>query len=373
MTIVTTIRTGVSLDVDTAAIEWNTRVIASRVRTPMLAVVKADGYGHGLVTMASAAVDGGAVALGVTGLDDAARLRAAGITTPVLSWMNPDGIDADTAVAFDTALAVASVEQLRASARTSVASTRGPVSVHLQLDTGMARDGAPEETWTALALTAARLEARGVIRVDGVMSHLAHADEPGHPATTAALAAFDRGLALIRAAGLRPRHVHLAATSAALTDPRTRGSLVRIGAGLVGVDLSGSTTLRPAMRLRARIIETREVRAGSSSGYGGTWTADEDTVLGLVPLGYGDGIPRVESGSAHVTIHGEHRRVVGVVSMNALVVDLGRSGAGVGDAVVVLGDPALGEPTAIDWARWAGTIPQDVLTSIGRSGRRTTI
>jgi alanine racemase len=365
----TATRSGVSLDIDDSAIEWNTRMVAARVPVPLLAVVKGDGYGHGAPTVARAALAGGASSLGVTSLAEAARLRAAGITAPILSWMNPDGINAGDAVELGVALAVNSREQLRAAA-----SARRGVSVHLQLDTGMSRDGAPESAWAALAAEAAELAGRGDIRVGGVMSHLGFADHPSHPNTALALRRFARGVALIRSTGLRPRHIHLAATSAALSDASTHGSLVRIGAGLVGVDLSRTLILRPAMRLAAHLIEVRGVRAGAHAGYGSTWTAARNTRLGLVPLGYGDGLPRVPSGTASVTVNGRRRPIVGAVSMNSFIVDLGEDATGsVGDAVCLLGDPTRGEPTAADWAAWAGTIPQDILTAIGRSGRRVSL
>jgi alanine racemase len=367
---VVTRREGVLLEIDETVIEANTRLIAAHVPVPVLGVVKSDGYGHGAVTVARAALAGGATSIGVTGLDDAARLRAAGITAPILSWMNPDGIDGETAAELHTALAVNSVEQLEAAGH-----SKSGVAVHLQLDTGMARDGAAESTWGAVVAKAAELDRRGDIHLIGVMSHLGFAETPGHPRTALALAAFARGLDLVRAAGMYPRYRHIAATSAALSDPSTRGNLVRIGAGLVGVDLSATLALHPAMRLRARLVEVREVRAGAQVGYGGSWTAERATRIGLIPVGYGDGLPRVPSGLASVTINGRRRRVVGAVSMNALLVDLGSAGGSdgqVGDLATILGDPAHGEPAAHDWARWAGTIPQDILTAIGRSGRRRT-
>ncbi|WP_348789968.1 alanine racemase [Leifsonia sp. NPDC080035] len=364
MSVRTASRHRTTLTVDPAAITANAALFAERVPVPMLAVVKSDGYGHGAVTVARAALAAGAASLGVVGLDAAAELRAAGLTAPILSWMNPDGLDGARAVELGAALAVCSVDQLREAARPGAG-----VAVHLQLDTGLARDGAPREEWQALADEAAALEARGAVRVEGVMSHLASADVPGHPATRAAVVRFRRGVEVVEAAGCRPRWLHLAATSAALNDPATHGTLVRIGAGLVGAELSGRTRLRPAMRLRTTLIEARDAAAGTAVGYGGTWVAEAPTRLGLLPLGYADGLPRIHAGEAFVTVNGTRRRVVGVVSMNATVVDLGDTGAAVGDDVVVLGDDLLGEPTATDWARWAGTVPQDVLTAVGTAGR----
>jgi alanine racemase len=182
---------------------------------------------------------------------------------------------------------------------------------------------------------------------------------------------FAWGVEQARAAGLRPSVRHLAATAATLTDPRAHHTMCRVGAGLVGIDPSRTTRLRGALTLTAPLVEVRRVRAGTPVGYGHTWTAPAPTVLGLLPLGYADGVPRSASGRAEVLVRGRRRPLVGRVSMDMAVVDLGWTGAAVGDLVTVFGPGDHGEPTVAEWADWADTIEHEVVTGLGARVRRT--
>jgi len=159
--------------------------------------------------------------------------------------------------------------------------------------------------------------------------------------------------------------VHLAATSGALTDPATHFDLVRVGAGLVGIDPSGSTRLHPALTLTAPLVSVRRALAGTPVGYGHTWTAPSATELGLLPLGYADGLPRAASGRAEVLVRGRRRPLVGRISMDMAVVDLGPDGAEAGDLVTVLGPGRDGEPTVAEWASWSNTIEHEIVTGLG--------
>ena len=357
--------TGAVLTIDPAAVAANTRTLLSRASAPLMAVVKADGFGHGAVTVARTALANGASSLGVCSYEEALALRAAGLTAPVLSWLNPVDADHAAAVAADVDLAIASPVHLAAVLRTAPGAR-----VHLHLDTGMARDGVEPGAWPALCRTARRAERAGLLSVVGVMGHLACADEPEHPANAAGRTRFAWGLEVARAAGLRPVHRHLAATSAVLTDPRSHHSLVRVGAGLVGIDPSGTTALRPAMTLTAPVVQVRRVRAGTPVGYGHTWTAPRATTLGLLPVGYADGLPRAASGQASVLVRGRRRPLVGRVSMDQVVVDLGDEPVLPGETATVLGPGDAGEPTPTEWAAWAGTLPHEVVTGIGPRVRR---
>jgi alanine racemase len=176
---------------------------------------------------------------------------------------------------------------------------------------------------------------------------------------------------MARAAGLRPVDRHLAATSATLTDPLSHHTMSRVGAGLVGIDPSRTTTLRPALTLTAPLVGVRRVRAGTPVGYGHTWTAPEPTTLGLVPLGYADGLPRAASGRAEVLVRGRRRRLVGRISMDMAVVDLGHEGGETGDLVTVFGPGDHGEPTVAEWAAWADTIEHEIVTGLGTRLART--
>lgn len=352
-----------SLSVDLAAVADNARRFVALARGEVMAVVKADGFGHGLGDVARTAVAAGATWIGVTSLAEAVAVRESGVDVPVLSWLNPVDVDVHQAVRYGIDLSVPSLEHLAAVERA------GPVRVHLQLDTGMARDGAAPEEWLALMSAARRAELAGKVSVVGVMGHLPCADTLG--ANESGKRALLRGVEMARQAGLRPSVRHLAATSAALTDPGTHLDVVRIGAGLVGIDPSGTTRLRSALRFTAPVVQVRRVAAGTGVGYGHAHVTDRATTLALLPVGYADGLPRAASEAAEVWLAGRRRRVVGVISMDQVVVDVGDDAVAPGDEAVVFGPGEQGEPTVADWARWAGTIPHEVVTGIGPRVRRS--
>jgi len=355
---------GARLSVDLEAIAANVRLLAAR--TPrLMAVVKADGFGHGAAALASTAVANGAASLGVTSIDEALALRAAGLTAPILSWLNPVDADFESAVRAGVELAVPSLETLA-----SVAAVSG-ARVHLHLDCGLARDGVPPALWAQLCLAARRAERQGRLRVVGVMGHLARADRPGDPSNALGRTRFAWGVEVARTAGLRPAQRHLAATAAALTDPLAHHTMCRVGAGLVGIDPSGTTRLRPAMTLTAPAVSVRGVRAGTGVGYGHTHVTDRATQLALLPLGYADGLPHSASNLAEVWIRGRRCRVVGRISMDQTVVDLGPEPVLPGETATVFGPGDAGEPTAADWARWSGTIEHEIVTGIGARVHRS--
>lgn len=359
--------TGPRLVVDPAAIAANTRLLAGRATGDLMAVVKADGFGHGAVAVARTALANGATGLGVTSIAEALELREAGLRAPVLSWLNPVDADVAAAVAADVDLAVPSAAHLEAIVREAPGAR-----VHLHLDTGLARDGAEPTAWARLCRTARRAEQAGRLTVVGVMGHLGCADEPGHPANATGRTRFAWGVETARAAGLRPASRHLAATAATLTDPLSHHTTVRVGAGLVGIDPSGSTTLTWAMTLTAPVVSVRRVRAGTPVGYGHTWTAPRATSLALLPLGYADGLPRVASGRAEVLLRGRRRPVVGRISMDQVVVDVGDDPVQPGETATLLGPGTAGEPTPADWAAWSDTLAHEVVTGVGPRVARST-
>ncbi len=355
---------GPRLDVDLDAIGANTRLFASRTPGALMAVVKADGFGHGAVAVARTALVHGASWLGVTSIAEALALRAADVRAPVLSWLNPVDADVAAAVGADVDLAMPSLAHLEAVTRAALGPGRA-ARVHLHLDTGMARDGAAPEDWPALCRAARRAERSGLLRVVGVMGHLGCADVPDDPANATGRAAFAWGLDVARSAGLRPPLRHLAATAATLTDPASLHTMSRVGAGLVGIDPSASTRLSPALTLTAPVVATRRVASGTSVGYGHTWCADRPTTLAQLPLGYADGLPRSTGGRAQVWLAGRRRPVVGRVSMDQVVVDLGDDAVLPGTVATVFGPGQHGEPTVAEWAAWADTIEHEIVTGIG--------
>ncbi|KAA1428003.1 alanine racemase [Nocardioides antri] len=355
---------GATLQVDLSAVAANVRLFADRSGGALMAVVKADGFGHGATRVARTALRNGASWLGVTSVEEAVALRLDGIDAPTLSWLNPADRDFGVAIIHGIDLAAPGDEHLTAIVAAARRASR-TARVHLHLDVGMARDGAAPADWARLCRSARRAERAGAIRVVGVMGHLARADEPGHPANKAGRNRFAWGVAVARRQGLRPPLRHLAATAATLTDPLSRHTLCRVGAGLVGIDPTGRTRLQRAMTLTAPVVSVRDVAPGTPVGYGHTWAASRATRLALLPLGYADGVPRSASGRAEVWLRGRRCPVVGVVSMDQVVVDVGPVPVAVGDVATVFGPGDDGEPTITDWARWSGTIEHEIVTGIG--------
>ena len=350
------------------AIGRNIALARARTRSRIMAVVKADGYGHGAITVARAAVTAGAAWLGTTDIAEASRLRAAGLTVPILTWLNPSGVDAEAAATGRIDIAVGSVDELEALLeQTSSTALR----VHLHMDTGMAREGCPVHEWDALIAGARQGERRGKVRVVGLMGHLPLADQADPEANAPAVSRMRQAGRAVTAAGLDVPLTHLAATAGTLTDPATHFDMVRFGAGLVGIDPSETTELHGASRLTAPVVHSATVKAGTPVGYGGTYVTDTSTNLSVVPLGYADGIPREISPDASVEIHGRRHPVVGRVSMDQIVIDTGADYVARGTTATVFGPREGVTPTIRDWARWAGTIPHTIVTGIGPRVKRT--
>src|SRR3954470_11450708 len=345
------------------------RRIAAGAR--LMAVVKADGYGHGMVPVARAALAGGADELGVALLREALDLRAAGIEAPVLAWLTVPGDRYADAVTADVEIGVSApstLEEVAAAARAVGRAAR----VQLKADTGLSRNGCPPELWPDLVAETGRLAAEGSVQLTGVFSHFACADEPEHPSVRAQREAFDAAVAVVERAGLPVPLRHMANSAATVLDRRARYDLVRPGISVYGFSpapgrvSAAELGLRPAMTLLARIAMVKRVPAGSGVSYGHTYTTPAETTLALVPVGYGDGLPRQASGTGPVQLRGRRHTVAGRVCMDQVVLDIGPDGeAAIGDVAVVFGDGADGGPTATDWADAAGTIDYEIVTRIG--------
>ncbi|MEO6825730.1 MAG: alanine racemase [Microbacteriaceae bacterium] len=360
--------------VNLAAITANVRSLRRTVGTAhTMAVVKADGYGHGAVQVALAALAGGADWIGVADLGEALRLREAGIDAPLLAWLHGLGTDFAPAIAAGIDIGVSSTRHLAGIAdgiraiRSKSAEPAEPAFVQLKLETGLNRNGASEPDWAGLFATARRLELEQLIRVRGVFSHLSNAS----PADDArAITVFERGVAAARAAGLSPELIHLASTAAAIRIPRARFDMVRLGIGIYGLSPFGDQSsadlgLTPALTLRARVAAVRHAVAGSGVSYDYAYRTAKDTTLVLVPLGYADGVPRQASNRGPVSINGKRYTVAGRIAMDQFVVDVGAAPVAVGDEVVLFGDPTEGVPSADDWARAAGTINYEIVARLG--------
>ena len=357
--------------VDLGAVRENVAALKARTTADVLAVVKADAYGHGLLPCARAAVAGGATWLGTALLDEALALRAAGITGPrVLSWLLGPGERLADGVAADIDLSVNAtwaLDEVVAAARAAGRTAR----VHLKVDTGLSRGGAALADWPDLVDAARKAEADGSVSVVGVWSHFAYADAPGHPTIARQAEEFRRAVAHGESAGLRPEVRHLANSAATLTAPDQHFDLVRPGIAVYGLspvpDVGGPADfgLRPAMTLTAGLVLVKRVPAGSGVSYGHVYTTDRETTLGLVPLGYADGVPRAAGNVGPLLAAGRRRTIAGRVCMDQFVLDLGDDPAGVGDQVVLFGDGTDGSPTAQDWADATGTISYEIVTRVG--------
>lgn len=351
--------------IDTGAIADNVRHFRRLSGTDLIAVLKANAYGHGAAPAAVAALSGGASRLGVADLTEALDLRRQGITAPLIAWLHEPGQRFDVAAANQIELGISSFDQLEAAG--AAATAEGPVGVHLKVDTGLSRNGVAPADWGRVFAEAARLERIGRLRVIGLFSHLANTSaDDDH----AALARFDEATAAAASAGVRPEIRHLAATAAAIDRPAARLDAVRVGVGIYGLSpfddrSSADLGLRPAMTLRASVAAVRRVPAESGVSYNYDYRTARETTLALIPLGYADGVPRQASGRGPVVINGRRFTVCGRVAMDQFVVDVGDTPVSVGDEAVLFGDPTLGAPAATDWADAAGTINYDIVTRVG--------
>ncbi|CAO5231646.1 Alanine racemase [Frankia sp. AgKG'84/4] len=335
-----------------------------------MAVVKADGYGHGMIPCARAALDGGATWLGTAFLDEALALRAAGITVPLLCWLAAPGerygaaIDAGIDV---SASAPWALREIAAAAR----ATGRPARVHLKVDTGLGRAGSTPADWPALCDAAAVLRAEGLIETFGVWSHLAFADSPGHPTVAGQIGAFRDAVEVAEKAGLAPTVRHLANSAATLVSPDAHFDLVRPGISVYGLSPSPAVGpaarfgLRPAMTLVSHAALVKRVPAGAGVSYSHRYTTVRETTLALVPLGYADGVPRAATNVGEVLLGGRRRRIAGTVCMDQFVLDVGDDPVAAGDEVLLFGPGDRGEPTADDWAAALGTINYEIVTRIG--------
>lgn len=353
--------------IDLGAVQANVAHLRALIGTRhTMAVVKANGYGHGAVPVARAALAGGADWLGVADIDEALALRAAGIDAPLLAWLHGPDPDFAAAIAAGVDLGLSSALQVRqaADAATRIGRT---ANVQVKLETGLNRNGVDEADWPEVLALAAAFERVGRLRVRGLFSHLANTSPVDDQA---AVEAFERGLAAAAAAGLTVELAHLASTAAALRLPAARYSMVRLGIGIYGqspfADADAAALgLTAAMTLRGRIAAVRAVPAGAGVSYDYLWRASADTTLALVPLGYADGVPRQAMNAARVAIHGVQYPVVGRIAMDQFLVDVGTAPVAVGDEVVLFGDAATGAPTAAEWGAAAGTINYDIVTRVG--------
>jgi len=353
--------------VDLLSITKNVEHLKNINGVELLAVVKADAYGHGLVEVAQAAIKGGASWLGVALLEEALALRDAGIKVPILAWLVQPGSDFATAAEKDIDIAVASIKAFE-----EISAVGGKPRIHIEVDTGMSRGGFLGEWKELLASDFSKVE------VIGVFSHFARADEPDQLQNKEQLENFKSAVSDLEKIGINPPIKHLSNSAATIKDAASAFNMVRTGIAIYGLSPDFQTLgssknlgLKPVMQLRAALHLVKDVPAGASVGYGATYVTKAATKLGVVAMGYADGIPRVAQG-AGVMFAGKRAPIVGRVSMDQFVVDLGPdSKANSGDWVTIFGDGSHGEYTADDWGVASQSICYEIVTRIGPRVPRT--
>ena len=360
-----------SADINLSAITQNFKLIKSRTTADVLAVVKADAYGHGLIPVSKALEEAGADWFGTALLEEAINLRKAGILKPIISWLTPLGEDFKSAIDLDIDLGIPSIDLLDEVIK--AASLTGKAArIHLEIDTGMSRGGALSE-WDQLIKSVLAGVNLKQLKVIGIWSHFARADEPDELMNQEQLSLFEQRVNQAKAAGIDAQFIHIANSAALFTNKSAHKNIIRSGIALFGLSPdvktigdSSSLSLKPAMKLKAKLNLVKEVKAGSSVGYGGTAVLKSDTKLGVVALGYADGIPRSTNNLAGVFVDKKRAPIIGRVSMDQFVVDLGiTSTAKAGDEVIVFGDGSNGEYTVDEWAKAANTINYEIITRIG--------
>jgi alanine racemase len=354
--------------VDLRAIAHNVRVLRERAGSAqVMAVVKADGYGHGATQVARTALAAGATELGVATIDEALALRADGITAPVLAWLHPPGTDFGAALLAGVEIAVSSVHQLD-EVLDGARETGRTAAVTVKVDTGLNRNGVAPAQYPSMLTALRRAVAEDAVRLRGLMSHMVYADQPDNSMNDVQAQRLSDMLAQARNQGVRFEVAHLSNSAATMSRPDLALDMVRPGIAVYGlspVPNLGDMGLIPAMTVKCVVALVKSVRAGEGVSYGHTWIADRDTTVALMPVGYADGVFRALGGRLDVLINGRRRPGVGRICMDQFVVDLGPGAVDVteGDEAILFGPGSQGEPTAQDWADLLDTIHYEVVTS----------
>jgi len=368
---------GLVATVDLAAVRRNIEVLRGFAgNASVMAVVKADGYGHGATQVARAALTAGAAELGVATIDEGVALRADGVTAPITSWLHAPGADFAAAIAADIGVSASSARQVHEIVAAARALGR-TATLNLKVDTGLARNGVAPDAWADTRDALAKAVAEESVQLRTVFCHLALADQPAHPHNDLQAARLDEACADLDRVGVTVPARHISNSAATVTRPDLARDLVRPGIAVYGlspIPELGDFGLTPVMTLAARIALLKNIKAGQGVSYGHTWTATQDGTLALLPIGYADGLPRLVSGRFDVAIGGRRFPGVGRICMDQCLVDLGTdppNDISEGDWAVIFGRPDRGEPTATEIADAIGTIDYEIVSGVrGRTVRQ---
>ena len=361
----------VTADIDLGRLSRNVETLKRKVNGPaLMAIVKANAYGHGLIECARAAKRGGADWLATALPEEAIDLRKSGITGPVLTWLNTVDDRFEECISKDIDLGVNSIESLTGIV-TAASKIGKQARVQVKVDTGLGRNGVTLADLPNLISALKKAQNDGHVKVAVVFSHFAYADEPGNSTIGEQINNFKISVDALTDANFELEVRHLSNSAATLGLPHTYNNLVRPGLAIYGISPGPEVgeapehDLKPVMRLWAPVVLVKDVPAGTGVSYAHQYHTKEATKLALIPAGYADGIPRAASNKGPVLLDGKKFTVSGRVCMDQFVVDVGNSKVKVGDQAVLFGDMANGEPTVNDWAEAAGTINYEIVTRIG--------
>lgn len=359
------------IEIDLNAIASNYKIIKELSSTQVMAIVKADGFGHGMVEVAKILESIGVDMLGTADLDEALELRAAGINSPIMAWLHGKNTDFLPAIKQNIDIGLARSEHL-AKVVQAAEKLGKRARLHLKVDTGLGRNGSSLADWPELIQSAVEAERLGLVKLVGVFSHLSGTSESDD---LEQLRVFLEAIKTAESLGASFELRHLAASLATLRYPKTRLDMVRVGLALYGLDpnpetLASEFGLKPAMRVSAEVVSLKRVPKGHGVSYGYLYHTEAETTLALVPFGYAEGLPRIATGRAEVLLNGRRYKILARIAMDQFVIDIGDDQAQVGDQVIIVGDGSKGEPTAEELAVASGTINYEIVTRMGGRAKR---
>jgi len=360
-----------TIEVNLEAIAANYKTLKSLTEAKVMAIVKADAFGHGMIEVSKKLESINVDMLATADLEEAELIRAAGINSPLMAWLHGKDTDFASAIKNDIQIGLSSGQGLEQVSK-AANQVKGVAKVHLKVDTGLGRNGAAIANWPEVITKAVDLESQGLIKLVGVFSHLSGTSEKDDAEQ---LKVFEEAVATAKGLGANFEYRHLAASGATLNYKNTQLDMVRVGLALYGLDPNPETSaasfgLVPAMRVSSEVVSVKQVPAGHGVSYGYEHRTAEPTTLVLVPFGYAEGLPRIATGKASVSLNGKRYPILARIAMDQFVLDVGNDSVKVGDEVVIFGDAKKGEPTAEELADAAGTINYEIVTRIGGRAKR---